>query len=68
MMVACSFGSSSEKPFTENVSTNKPLSLSKDLGLDSIVIIYNATSWANKYKFVIKDTSAFLNGTDGIFF
>ena len=64
MMVACSSGSSSEKLFTENVSTNKPLSLSKDLGLDSIVIIYNATSWANKYKFVIKDSSAILNGTE----
>lgn len=40
----------------------------KDLGLDSIIIIDDATLWASKYKCVIKDTSAFLNGTDGIFF
>ena len=64
MMVACSSGSSSEKLSTENVSTNKSLSLSKDVGLDSIVIIYNASSWANKYKFVIQDSSAILNGTE----
>jgi hypothetical protein len=69
MIVSCTKGSSSEKPSSDNVNTeaiskNIPLSLSKDVGLDSIVIIYTATFWANKYKFVIQESSAILNGTE----
>jgi hypothetical protein len=68
MIVSCTKGSSSEKPSsdkvnTEAISKNIHLSLSNDIGLDSIVIIYTANFWANKYKFVIQESSAILNGT-----